>query len=114
MPGRFFRIPTRSPAPTRWGEDGLAGFCDAGMRWCLGLALWNGNDPVPERALFGLSNGEGNHGEDVKEVYHYADALPSHAYNRMVYATRTRRSPTPSSSRATPRAAAHEPRVRAA
>ena len=69
----------------RWGEDGLAGFCDAGMRWCLGLALWNGNDPFLKERLFGLSNGEGNHGEDVKEVYHYADALPSHAYNRMVY-----------------------------
>ena len=69
----------------RWGEDGLAGFCDTGMRWCLGLALWNGNDPFLKERLFGLSNGEGNHGEDVKEVYHYADALPSHAYNRMVY-----------------------------
>ena len=55
------------------------------MRWCLGLALWNGNDPFLKERLFGLSNGEGNHGEDVKEVYHYADALPSHAYNRMVY-----------------------------
>jgi Glycosyl hydrolase family 63 C-terminal domain len=69
----------------RWGEDGLAGFCDTGMRWCLGLALWNGKDPFLKERLFGLSNGEGNHGEDVKEVYHYADALPSHAYNRMVY-----------------------------
>src|SRR5579871_2162870 len=69
----------------RWGEDGLAGICDDRQRLCLALALWNGKDPFLKERLFGLSNGEGNHGEDVKEVYHYVDALPSHAYNRMVY-----------------------------
>lgn len=69
----------------RWGEDGLAGFCDDGQRWCLGLALWNGHDPILKERLFGLANAEGNHGEDVKEVYHYADATPTHSYNRFVY-----------------------------
>jgi hypothetical protein len=69
----------------RWGEDGLAGFCDDAMRWCLGLGLWNGVDAILKERLFGLANAEGNHGEDVKEVYHYVDALPSHAYQRMVY-----------------------------
>ena len=69
----------------RWGEDGIAGFCDQSMRWCLGLALWNGEDPFLKERLFGLSNAEGNHGEDVKEVYHYLDAVPTHAYQRMVY-----------------------------
>ncbi len=69
----------------RWGEDGLAGFCDDQQRWCLGLALWNGRDPILKERLFGLANREGNHGEDVKEVYHYADATPTHSYNRFVY-----------------------------
>ena len=69
----------------RWGEDGLAGFSDDAMRWCLGIALWNGVDPILKERLYGLANAEGNHGEDVKEVYHYIDALPSHAYNRMAY-----------------------------
>ena len=69
----------------RWGEDGLAGFCDDQQRWCLGVALWNGRDPILKERLFGLANGEGNHGEDVKEVYHYADATPTHSYNRFVY-----------------------------
>ena len=69
----------------RWGEDGLAGFSDDQQFWCLGLALWNGRDPILKERLFGLANGEGNHGEDVKEVYHYADATPTHSYNRFVY-----------------------------
>ncbi|WP_413989316.1 MGH1-like glycoside hydrolase domain-containing protein [Labrys okinawensis] len=69
----------------RWGEDGLAGFCDEAMRWCLGLALWNGKDAMLKERLFGLGNSEGNHGEDVKEVYHFVDATPTHSYQRMVY-----------------------------
>lgn len=69
----------------RWGEDGLAGFCDAQQRVCLGLALWNGHDPILKERLFGLTNAEGNHGEDVKEAYYYLDATPSHSYLRMLY-----------------------------
>jgi hypothetical protein len=69
----------------RWGEDGLAGFSDAQSRLCLGLALWNEHDPILKERLFGLTNGEGNHGEDVKELYWYLDAAPSHAYLKMLY-----------------------------
>jgi hypothetical protein len=69
----------------RWGEDGLAGFSDRAQRWCLGLALWNERDPIIKERLFGLSNAEGNHGEDVKELYFYVDGVPSHAYMRMLY-----------------------------
>ncbi|HXI19475.1 MAG TPA: hypothetical protein VNH46_00235, partial [Gemmatimonadales bacterium] len=69
----------------RWGEDGLAGFSDREQRICLGLALWNGQDPILKERLFGLTNSEGNHGEDVKECYYYLDATPSHSYNRMLY-----------------------------
>src|SRR5689334_18625154 len=69
----------------RWGEDGLAGFCDNRQLLCLSLALWNGSDPILKERLFGLTNQQGNHGEDVKELYYYLDAVPSHAYNRMLY-----------------------------
>ncbi len=69
----------------RWGEDGLAGFSDHGGRLCLALALWNGRDPILKERLFGLTNAEGNHGEDVKELYHFLDGLPTHAYLKMVY-----------------------------
>jgi mannosylglycerate hydrolase MGH1-like protein/glycosyl hydrolase family 63 len=69
----------------RWGEDGLAGFSDDEQRLCLGLALWNGQDSILKERVFGLTNGEGNHGEDVKEYYYYLDAVPSHAYQRMLY-----------------------------
>jgi len=69
----------------RWGEDGLAGFCDVEQRLCLGLALWNGRDPFLKERLFGLSGPEGNHGEDVKEHWWYLDAVPSHAWNRWRY-----------------------------
>ncbi|MCZ2498426.1 glucosidase [Xylophilus sp. Kf1] len=69
----------------RWGEDGIAGVCDERQRLCLSLALWNGRDPILKERLFGLSNTEGNHGEDVKEVYHYLDNLPDHRYMRMLY-----------------------------
>ena len=69
----------------RWGEDGLAGLCDEQARVCLALALWNGRDPILKERLFGLTNGEGNHGEDVKELYYYLDATPTHSYLKMLY-----------------------------
>ena len=68
-----------------WGEDGIGGFCDDQMRLCLGLGLWNGKDPILKERLFGLTNSEGNHGEDVKEYYFYLDATPSHSYQKMLY-----------------------------
>jgi hypothetical protein len=69
----------------RWGEDGLAGFCDVEQRLCLGLALWNGKDPILKERAFGLTGEQGNHGEDVKEYWWYLDAIPSHAWNRWRY-----------------------------
>jgi hypothetical protein len=69
----------------RWGEDGIAGFCDNRQLLCLSLGLWNGKDPILKERLFGLTNAEGNHGEDVKELYYYLDAVPSHAYGKMLY-----------------------------
>ncbi len=69
----------------RWGEDGIAGVCDRDQRLCIALALWNGKDAFLKERLFGLSNGEGNHGEDVKEEYFYLDSTPTHSYLRMLY-----------------------------
>jgi mannosylglycerate hydrolase MGH1-like protein len=69
----------------RWGEDGLAGFSDVEQRLCLGLALWNGRDPILKERIFGLTGNEGNHGEDAKEYWWFLDALPSHAWNRWRY-----------------------------
>jgi hypothetical protein len=69
----------------RWGEDGLAGFCDIEQRLCLALALWNGRDPILKERAFGLTSTQGNHGEDVKEYWWYLDAIPSHAWNRWRY-----------------------------
>jgi hypothetical protein len=69
----------------RWGEDGIAGLCDHGQYLCLALALWNGRDPILKERLFGLSNPRGNHGEDVKELYYYLDATPTHAYLKALY-----------------------------
>ncbi len=69
----------------RWGEDGIAGFADEKLLLCLGLALWNGKDPILKERLFGLTNAEGNHGEDVKELYYYLDGTPTHSYMRMLY-----------------------------
>ena len=69
----------------RWGEDGIAGISDNQARLCLSLALWNGNDPILKERLFGLTNSEGNHGEDVKELYYYLDATPTHSYLKMLY-----------------------------
>ena len=64
----------------RWGEDGIAGICDDQQRLCFALALWNGVDPILKERMFGLTNAEGNHGEDVKEYYFYLDATPTHSY----------------------------------
>jgi hypothetical protein len=69
----------------RWGEDGIAGVSDTEQLVCLSLALWNGADPILKERLFGLTNAEGNHGEDVKEQYYYLDATPSHSYLKMLY-----------------------------
>src|SRR5580700_9065386 len=69
----------------RWGEDGLAGFCDDKQLLCFGLALWNGSDPILKERAFGLTNGEGNHGEDVKEYYFYLDATPTYSYAKWLY-----------------------------
>ena len=69
----------------RWGEDGLAGFCDDRQLLCLALALWNEADPILKERAFGLTNGEGNHGEDVKEYYFYLDATPTHSYAKYLY-----------------------------
>jgi hypothetical protein len=69
----------------RWGEDGIAGLSDRQQRLCLSLAVWNGKDPILKERLFGLCNHEGNHGEDVKELYYYLDATPTHSYLKMLY-----------------------------
>lgn len=69
----------------RWGEDGIAGVSDDQQRLCFGLALWNGRDPILKERLFGLTGNEGNHGEDVKELYYYLDSTPTHSYMRMLY-----------------------------
>jgi hypothetical protein len=69
----------------RWGEDGLGGFCDRHCQICFALALWNGRDPILKERLFGLTNSEGNHGEDVKEYYFYLDNTPTHSYMRWLY-----------------------------
>jgi hypothetical protein len=69
----------------RWGEDGIAGISDDQQRLCFGLALWNGKDPILKERLFGLTNSEGNHGEDVKEYYFYLDSTPTHSYMKYLY-----------------------------
>ena len=69
----------------RWGEDGLAGISDILQNLCFSLALWNGKDPILKERLFGLANQEGNHGEDVKELYYYLDNIPTHYYMKYLY-----------------------------
>jgi len=69
----------------RWGEDGLAGISDINQNLCFALALWNGKDPILKERLFGLSSKEGNHGEDVKELYYYLDNTPTHSYMKYLY-----------------------------
>ncbi len=69
----------------RWGEDGLGGISDEKQRLCFALALWNGKDPILKERLFGLTNSEANHGEDVKEYYFYLDSTPTHSYMKYLY-----------------------------
>jgi hypothetical protein len=82
--GYFSHDQARSRA-YRWGEDGLLGITDRECRLCLALALWNGRDPILKERLFGLTNPQGNHGEDVKECYFYIDSTPTHSWMRAMY-----------------------------
>jgi hypothetical protein len=84
-PWRYFPHDLARSKAYRWGEDGIAGFCDRYQILCWSLALWNERDPILKERYFGLVPTEGNHGEDVKECYFYIDAVPSHAYQRMLY-----------------------------
>lgn len=69
----------------RWGEDGIAGISDNHQRLCFGLSLWNGEDPILKERLFGVTGHQGNHGEDVKELYYYLDSTPTHSYMKFLY-----------------------------
>src|SRR3990167_391982 len=69
----------------RWGEDGIGGISDNKQHICFALALWNHKDSILKERLFGLTNNEGNHGEDVKELYYYLDSTPTHSYLKMLY-----------------------------
>jgi hypothetical protein len=69
----------------RWGEEGIGGFSDKRQRICFSVALWNKKDPILKERLFGLNGSEGNHGEDVKELYYYLDSTPTHSYMKMLY-----------------------------
>ena len=82
--GYFTHDQARSRA-YRWGEDGLGGLCDDKQRLCFALALWNERDPILKERLFGLTNNEANHGEDVKEYYFYVDSTPTHSYMKYLY-----------------------------
>jgi Mannosylglycerate hydrolase MGH1-like glycoside hydrolase domain len=82
--GYFSHDQSRSRA-YRWGEDGLAGISDDQQQLCFAIALWNGRDPILKERLFGLTNSEGNHGEDVKEYYFYLDSTPTHSYMKYLY-----------------------------
>src|ERR1700753_835811 len=68
-----------------WGEDGIAGISDEKQRLCFAIALWNGKDPILKERMFGLTNSESNHGEDVKEYYFYVDSTPTHSYMKYLY-----------------------------
>ncbi|KAF9527391.1 glycoside hydrolase family 63 protein [Crepidotus variabilis] len=77
----------------RWGEDGIAGISDNHQRLCFGLSLWNGEDPILKERLFGVTGHQGNHGEDVKELYYYLDSTPTHSYMKFLYKYPQRRYP---------------------
>ncbi|MFQ3671054.1 MAG: hypothetical protein SNJ84_06315 [Verrucomicrobiia bacterium] len=81
----YFPFDQAAARAYRWGEDGLLGWCDRGGRLCFAPALWNGRDPILKERLFGLTGHEGNHAEDVKEVYFYEEATPTHSYVRGLY-----------------------------
>lgn len=82
---RYFPHEHAASRAYRWGEDGIGGFCDSKQRLCISVALWNGRDPILKERMFGLSNRQGPHGEDVKELYYYLDAVPTYSYARMLY-----------------------------
>ncbi|MEP0713150.1 MAG: glucosidase, partial [Algoriphagus sp.] len=69
----------------RWGEEGIGGISDSKQKFCLSWAFWNGKDPFIKERLFGLTGNQGNHGEDVKEIYYYLDSTPTHSYMKMLY-----------------------------
>ena len=69
----------------RWGEEGIGGIYDARQQLCFSVAFWNGKDAQFKERLFGLTNAEGNHGEDVQEQYYYLDSTPTHSYMKMLY-----------------------------
>src|SRR5476649_1303333 len=82
---KYFTFEQSHSRAYRWGEDGLLGITDRECRLCFAIALWNGRDPILKERLFGLTNTEGNHGEDVKESFWYLDGTPTHSYMRMIY-----------------------------
>ena len=84
-PWEYFPFDHARSRAYRWGEDGIAGICDEFCNICFSVALWNGKDPFIKERLFGLNGKEGNHGEDVKELYYYLDNTPSHAYMKHLY-----------------------------
>ena len=98
----------------RWGEDGLGGISDDKQRLCFALALWNERDPILKERLFGLTNSEGNHGEDVKEYYFYLDSTPTHSYMKYLYKYPQREFPYRDLVETNRRALARGVRVRAA
>jgi len=69
----------------RWGEDGIGGISDTNQNLCFAIAVWNGKDPILKERFFGLTNSEGNHGEDCKELYYFLDNTPTHSYMKMLY-----------------------------
>lgn len=81
----FFPFEHAHARTYRWNEDALAGWCDEDQVFCMGLALWNGNDPILKERPYGLANLQGNHGEDAKDYWFYTDNLPTHAYASMIY-----------------------------
>ena len=81
----YFSFDDSKSRAYRWGEDGLAGISDYHQNICFAIALWNGKDPILKEKLYGLTNSQGNHGEDVKELYYYLDNVPSHSYMRFLY-----------------------------
>src|SRR5262245_5594115 len=83
--GNYFSHDQARSRAYHWGEDGLAGFSDDKQQLCFALALWNGRDPIIKERLFGLTNSEGNHGEDIKEYYFYLDSTPTHSYMKWLY-----------------------------
>ncbi len=84
-PWEFFPYDHARSRAYRWGEDGIGGICDNHQRICFAIALWNGRDSMLKERLFGLTNEEGNHGEDVKESYFYLDSTPTHSYMKFLY-----------------------------